>query len=995
MKTKQLFLITLLSLFGLLGAKADSCVPNKGDKIETDNGVYVITGDNIIPNADFSDGLTGWKAGDNSDLAESNFQVVPDGGPDGSVCLKALGGAGSGSNKTLKTGWAIEIGKTYVFSVWAYRTKSGMSSNTQYSQVWLSNSETGADQELGKISYKADEWVKTQFVFTADKPYFVAKFAWLNSASSFAGFFLAEVEKSNQIVTTALETTIATAEELYNSTIEGEDKGQYKADVRKAFADAISTAKSVVASPSSQEQVAETKSTLEAAIKVYKNSVNPPFKVGVGYTITNVAGSLSLTSGNGVVRIATPEFADSTQVFYFEPVPEGAEASGYNMRDANGTYIWRSGSWETKSGETTLTAKNAIFNIVDYGTYVQIKNEGSGSVLGVDNTVSNSDVYSNKNGMNNKNNWILMPHTPTAALEAAIVTAEGVAEGAEVGTEYYQVPQTVLDELNAAIANAKAALPTISTPEAANAAVATLNAAVEKFNVSFNPLPDFASGENFTVTNYGGCLLTATTKGNATVTAKAESGATDAQLMTFEKASYQDMTDVYYVKSVSDGTYLVRDGGYNTMWRADNDTLAAIVQVTRLEGKWLGLKFVTTASFLGVDSKNSGSAAYSDKAGVGNTGAYWTIENYVTIVLEREAFKAAMTKAEAALAAMKPGYKTGEYFQEDITAFSKVIAKAKSDANKAQSQEALDAVTAQLLVDIDTYVAKKHDHDYLNLTALKAEIDKAEKTLNASVAGDCNGQYPESAITALTTALTTAKSVLGNEEATQTEVDAAVEALQTAEKTFAETKVVINYVDLNDAINNAQNVVKENVDFVGDGPGKYSVESYEALKTAISNAQAIAKSNTVNQKRVDQEGETLEDALNVFYNSFRANDYSELKALVEQAAELIRKAEAGEIACDEQDLQDLKDSYSTNAAALDATDQNVIDKAVKLLRRDIDIFNTMTSGISVLPVGVAAKVYTMNGIYVGDARNLNLTSGVYVVRYDFGSRIVIKKICVK
>ena len=167
------------------------------------------------------------------------------------------------------------------------------------------------------------------------------------------------------------------------------------------------------------------------------------------------------------------------------------------------------------------------------------------------------------------------------------------------------------------------------------------------------------------------------------------------------------------------------------------------------------------------------------------------------------------------------------------------------------------------------------------------------------------------------------------------------------------------------------------------------------MKTAISNAQAIAKSNSVNQKRVDQEVETLEDALNVFYNSFRANDYSELKALVEQAAELIRKAEAGEIACDAQDLQDLKDSYSTNAAALDATDQNVIDKAVKLLRRDIDIFNTMTSGISVLPVGVTAKVYTVNGIYVGDARNLNLTSGVYVVRYDFGSRIVTKKVSVK
>ena len=68
---------------------------------------------------------------------------------------------------------------------------------------------------------------------------------------------------------------------------------------------------------------------------------------------------------------------------------------------------------------------------------------------------------------------------------------------------------------------------------------------------------------------------------------------------------------------------------------------------------------------------------------------------------------------------------------------------------------------------------------------------------------------------------------------------------------------------------------------------------------------------------------------------------------------------------------------------------------MKLLRRDIDIFNTMTSGISVLLVGVSAKVYTMNGIYVGDARNLNLTSGMYVVRYDFGGRIVTKKVSVK
>ena len=995
MRTKQLLLAMLLSLIGIHVAEAESYTPAKGDKIVTEDGVYIVTGDNIIPNSDFSEGLTGWKAGDNSDLSADNFEIIPDGGPDGGPCIHALGGAGSSSNQTIKTGWVIEIGKTYVFTVWAYRTQSGMSSNTQYSQVWQSNSETEANTEIGKITFKGDTWVQSQFVFTAEKPYFVAKFAWLNKASSFAHFFLAEVEKSNELVTTSLEASIATAQETLDTTEEGDEKGQYTTAVRKTLSDAIAAAKNVLDTATTQDEINDAKKALDTAVKTYKASMNPPFKLGVGYTITNVAGSLSLTSGDGTVRIATPDFADSTQVFYFEKAPEGAEAVGYNMRDANGTYIWRSGSWDTKSGETTLTAKNAIFNVVDYGTYVQIKNEGSGSVLGVDNTTHNSAVYSNKGGSSSKNCWLLVKHTPTAALESAIEKAEGVLADAEVGTEYYQVTQSAVDELAAAIAVAKETLPTIVTPEEAKAAVATLDAAIEKFKGSFNPLPDFANGETYTVVHYGGCLLTASATGNAKITAKAETGAADEQLVVFEKASYQDMTDVYYVKSVSNETYLVRDGNYNTKWAESKDTVAAKIQICRLDGKWLGLKFVSTATHLGADSKASGSSLYSDKAGTGNTGAYWTIEGYVAIVLDRVAFNAAVTKAQDALAAMKPGYKTGEYFQEDIDAFSKVISKAKSDANKAQSQEALDAITAQLLADIDVYVAKAHDRDYLNVTALKAEVDKATKTLNASVAGDCNGQYPQTAIDDFSAAISAANAVLNNAETTQDAIDTAVETLVAAEKAFAETKVVIDYSDLNYWITEAQQAVKDQADFIGDGPGKYSVETYEALKNAIASAQAVAKSNAVNQDAVDKESEALENAMNTFFESFRDNDYSELQALVDMAAELIRKAEAGEIVCDPLDLQDLKDSYATNAAALESKDQNVIDKAAKLLKRDIDIFNTLTSGISLITLGGEVKVYTAEGIFVGDGLNHNLKSGVYVVRYNVNGKTVTRKLRIK
>ena len=299
-------------------------------------------------------------------------------------------------------------------------------------------------------------------------------------------------------------------------------------------------------------------------------------------------------------------------------------------------------------------------------------------------------------------------------------------------------------------------------------------------------------------------MLTASATGNAKITAKAETGAADEQLVVFEKASYQDMTDVYYVKSVSNETYLVRDGSYNTKWAESKDTVAAKIQICRLDGKWLGLKFVSTATHLGADSKASGSSLYSDKAGTGNTGAYWTIEGYVAIVLDRVAFNAAVTKAQDALAAMKPGYKTGEYFQEDIDAFSKVISKAKSDANKAQSQEALDAITTQLLADIDVYVAKAHDRDYLNVTALKAEVDKAKATLDKSVAGDCNGQFPQEAIDKYDAVYKAAAAVLADENSTQEQVDEATETLKAAAAEFASAKVVIDFSELNFAITEAQ-----------------------------------------------------------------------------------------------------------------------------------------------------------------------------------------------
>ena len=334
MKQKNLLLLALLALFGFgLRAQAQYTL-QPGDKVSTDEGVFVVSGANLIANPNFEQGLSGWKAGDNSDLSEANFEVQPTGGPNGMSCLKALGGAGSGSSKSVKTGWALETGKTYVFRCYAYRTASGMSSNTQYSRIYLSDSETGTNEQIASVSYKADTWTLTQIVFKATRPYLVVNLGWLNAASSFTAFYLGEVTASSELSTDKLEATIGEAKQLLASTEEGNGKGQYSASVRAALQAAVATAESVLASATEQTRLNEANTALQAAIATYKASVNPPFQVGVGYNITNVAANINLATADGGVKIKTAATAASTQVFSFVPAASG---EGYNIHDANGS----------------------------------------------------------------------------------------------------------------------------------------------------------------------------------------------------------------------------------------------------------------------------------------------------------------------------------------------------------------------------------------------------------------------------------------------------------------------------------------------------------------------------------------------------------------------------------------------------------------------------------------------------------------------------------
>lgn len=1304
MKQLSLLFTCLCALMGLsaIEAEAQNYTPQVGDKVISVDGIYVVSGDNLIPNASFDEGLADWTAGDGTAITEANFEVVTDGGPDGGACLKALGGAGSGSDKSIKQGWQLQPGKSYVFSMWAKRTASGMSSNTQYSKVCLAASATGTDEQLALVNYTADTWVQTQAVFTAtaERPYCVVNLGWLNAATSIDCFFLGEVTLSDELNIVRLEELVAEASMLLAETEEGDGRGQYTTEVRDELQTVIDAAKNALGNAVSQFEINEMCELLELAIETYNYNVNPPFVVGEKYVFVNVAAGLYLTTGGGTVAITDEDVADNTQVFLLEKVPAGAEAVGYNIKDIAGNYIYRSGSWDTKSGTADLTVSNAIFQIVDYDDYVQIRNMGSGSVLGVDGTSSGSAVYSNKNGLADKNNWVIkryvsaddrddeynyrallekaqkeyvaidaalvgesmFMYSPTAyaafgkaieesltmtdyaaalallqgAMEAfsvnkinkpdltkkytltqaagnnvayvegavnvglvvptgaeaeQFVLEQGATEGAyyvkscvsgayiaksassawdthwstekvteaewyiaaygegmytlqnvagrghlgsdattagsvlycdksasvtnshwiieifsitraaekaisqarelaatiDVGTNYWEVPQEAMDALLEAIAEAEEILVAVQTFDEGQAVAEYISEAIEEFNSSYNSISPFDTGLTYIIKHSSGNLLTSTASSNAAITALPEDlEATDAQIVVLEQLPTDTIDMGYYIRSLETGYYFARTGAYNTVWKEKADS-ATVVQIEQLEGKYLGIKFFLSGTYAGTDDKYTGSLVYSDKAGAGNTYAYWLIEPYVTVQLDRAAFDAAMSIAQEFLASMVPGYKQGQYAIADIKDFEALIASTKSNAAKAPDQEALDAITTQLLADMESYKSKANDKDipevylvqliaecqaecdamiigiqkgeytetvkmayqaaidkaknatvdeaeqaigeltaarelYLNSansvdrSALGKALTMAENSVANAVAGDCNGQYPADAIVAYEKVVAEAKVIYEDITQGQDAVDAALKALNDATSAFAVQKVVIDFAELKAIVATAKNAMTSAEPERGEGAGKYPVSAFDELQAAIDRASLIVGSGEVNQVVVDSECEALDAAIAKFAAARVPNDYTQLQALVDEATALLAAAKNGEYIYNQADYDDMAASLEKNATLLSSTNQDDIDRAVKLLKRDIALFKslitpsaidkaegdlwTVTVNDGVLEVtnlrdDARVAVYTLSGKLVGNSSSTVLLRGVYFVHVVYGEINETRKLIVE
>jgi PGF-pre-PGF domain-containing protein len=154
-----------------------------------------------------------------------------------------------------------------------------------------------------------------------------------------------------------------------------------------------------------------------------------------------------------------------------------------------------------------------------------------------------------------------------------------------------------------------------------------------------------------------------------------------------------------------------------------------------------------------------------------------------------------------------------------------------------------------------------------NVTVDKSElisaITSASAKVGSAVAGIEPGQYPQSAINAFDAAITKAKAVADDTDATQIEVNEALKDLKAAETVFDAAKIkAVNKSALISAINAASTKVGRAV--AGIEPGQYPQSAINAFDAAITKAEAVADDSSATQAEVNQAIKDLKAAETVF-----------------------------------------------------------------------------------------------------------------------------------
>ena len=212
---KKILTSVVLFAAGLFAVNAQQL--KTGDTFEYTNAdgvlkTYTVVGENLIENPSFDNNTTGWVGGAGGSLTGVDWHS--NGGVDDGAYLRLTENAGKGGNGSIGTAWALEKGKTYVFSYFI-RQNTDVNAVAKEGYIVTSETNTPRGDETKTIMYGYEDancaWTQNIVVTTAEYDYLQFCARWLGGSKCFDAFILAEVSEAADPA--ELETLLANCQE--------------------------------------------------------------------------------------------------------------------------------------------------------------------------------------------------------------------------------------------------------------------------------------------------------------------------------------------------------------------------------------------------------------------------------------------------------------------------------------------------------------------------------------------------------------------------------------------------------------------------------------------------------------------------------------------------------------------------------------------------------------------------------------------------------------
>lgn len=219
-----------------------------------------------------------------------------------------------------------------------------------------------------------------------------------------------------------------------------------------------------------------------------------------------------------------------------------------------------------------------------------------------------------------------------------------------------------------------------------------------------------------------------------------------------------------------------------------------------------------------------------------------TANHTIAVTFAKDAMTVAKENLLAAInTANEKLAQTDAYTPASLEALQNAVDEAQTVYNKADAtQTEVDNAKANVEAKIAA-LKEKADKSALRLAVKAAEGEAA-----------LTDKYTEESIAALQTAIDAANRVLADDNATQAEVDAQVEAVNAAKAALEEKKAPVVKEELEKAVADATEVV--------GATDKYTEASLAALQSAIDAANAVLQNPDATQDEIDAAVQSIKEA---------------------------------------------------------------------------------------------------------------------------------------